>query len=60
VSRMELIFAKIQDSGVPTGTAARDAAGVRRLFERGYQFATVNAGTLLADSARMLLEQARI
>jgi len=58
-SQVELALHKIRAAGVAAGATATDGAGVHRLFERGFQFAVVNAARLLAASARELLAQAR-
>jgi 2-keto-3-deoxy-L-rhamnonate aldolase RhmA len=50
---------KIRKAGIAAGTVAADAAGVRRLFERGFQFALVSAAKLLSVGAQELLAQAR-
>lgn len=50
---------KIRAAGVATGTVAGDGQEVRRLFERGFQFALVSAAKLLTESAWQLLAQAR-
>jgi 4-hydroxy-2-oxoheptanedioate aldolase len=57
--QVELALQKVRAAGVAAGAAARDGVGVRHLFERGFQFALVNAGRLLAASAQQLLAQAR-
>lgn len=58
-AQVELALHKIRAAGVAAGATTTDGAGVRRLFERGFQFAVVNTARLLATSARELLAQAR-
>ena len=58
-AQVERALRKIRAAGVAAGTVARDGEGIRRLFERGFQFAMVSAARMLTASARQLLAQAR-
>ena len=58
-AQVDLALRKARAANVAVGTVAADGAGVRRLFERGFQFALISAARLLAASARQLLAQAR-
>jgi len=58
-AQVDMALHKIRAAGVAAGTVAGDGEGVRRLFERGFQFALVGVARLFAASVRQLLAQAR-
>lgn len=57
-SAVEEVLKKAKAAQVPVGTVASDAAGARRLIERGYDFILVSNDTgMLAKTAMALIDQ---
>jgi 4-hydroxy-2-oxoheptanedioate aldolase len=57
-SAIEDVFKKAKAAQVPVGTVAADAAGARRLIEKGYDFILVSNDTgMLARSAMALIDE---
>lgn len=58
-AQVDQAFQKMQAAGIAAGTVTGDGQGVRRLFERGFQFALVSVTRLLTASLQTLLAEAR-
>jgi 2-keto-3-deoxy-L-rhamnonate aldolase RhmA len=59
-SAIETVLKKAKAAQVPVGTVAGDAAGARRLIEKGYDFILVSNDTgMLAKTAMALIDEIR-
>ena len=57
-SAIETVLKKAKAARVPVGTVAGDAAGARRLIEKGYDFILVSNDTgMLAKTAMALIDE---
>jgi 2-keto-3-deoxy-L-rhamnonate aldolase RhmA len=55
---IEEVLKKAKAAGVPVGTVSADAAGARRLLDKGYDFLLVSNDTgMLARSAMSLIDE---
>jgi 4-hydroxy-2-oxoheptanedioate aldolase len=57
--RIENALINILDAGKVAGTTAKNEENVKRIFQQGFQFAIVDAASLLAERCKQFIEEVR-